>query len=328
MASKKNKPATTNVANLPALKIGSRIRCTDDGVEGHIVWANGLMVKIEWTDGEKVTWRRDSLATKPIEILDDEAETASETNAEQPTSEPEAEPPSVPTTAEPTTAHEEASAPEEPPTPEIRASEPIADAPVSESLPETTSTTTEAAPTEASAPQAPSSVAEAVSWNVLDASKDSNTYRQVIGTVTAVTLADAQAAAKTLYATPHIVQAPEIAVPKPIATHAPAADQSAATNTTEAKRTRKAKKAESTTSGEKKLSALDVAARVLAEEGRPMTCQELIATMAAKGYWTSPGGQTPAATLYSAILREVSTKGPNSRFKKTERGKFARTPTA
>jgi hypothetical protein len=45
--------------------------------------------------------------------------------------------------------------------------------------------------------------------------------------------------------------------------------------------------------------------------------------MAKKGYWTSPGGKTPAATLYSAILREISTKGKDARFTKTERGKFA-----
>jgi hypothetical protein len=31
--------------------------------------------------------------------------------------------------------------------------------------------------------------------------------------------------------------------------------------------------------------------------------------MAAKGYWTSPAGRTPTATLYSAILRELKTKG-------------------
>ena len=45
--------------------------------------------------------------------------------------------------------------------------------------------------------------------------------------------------------------------------------------------------------------------------------------MAAKGYWSSPGGQTPAATLYSGILRELSTKGEQARFVKTDRGKFA-----
>ena len=74
----------------------------------------------------------------------------------------------------------------------------------------------------------------------------------------------------------------------------------------------------------KKLSALDAAARVLGESGQPMNCQEMIEAMAAKGYWTSPGGKTPAATLYSAILRELKTTGKDSRFKKTERGKFKR----
>jgi hypothetical protein len=69
MASKKKNVATTS-GNLPALKIGSMVRCTDDGVEGRIVWANAVSVKIEWTDGEKVTWRRDALASKPIEIID------------------------------------------------------------------------------------------------------------------------------------------------------------------------------------------------------------------------------------------------------------------
>jgi len=72
-----------------------------------------------------------------------------------------------------------------------------------------------------------------------------------------------------------------------------------------------------------KLSALDAAAHVLAETGQPMTCGELIEAMAAKGYWTSPGGKTPGATLYSAILRELQTKKKEARFRKTERGKFS-----
>jgi len=42
-----------------------------------------------------------------------------------------------------------------------------------------------------------------------------------------------------------------------------------------------------------------------------------------KKLWTTPGGQTPHATLYSAILREIAKKGKESRFTKTERGKFA-----
>jgi len=48
-----------------------------------------------------------------------------------------------------------------------------------------------------------------------------------------------------------------------------------------------------------------------------MGCQELIGAMAGKGYWISPGGKTPAATLYSALLREVRDKGDQARFTKT-----------
>jgi hypothetical protein len=44
--------------------------------------------------------------------------------------------------------------------------------------------------------------------------------------------------------------------------------------------------------------------------------------MAEKGYWTSPAGKTPAATLYAAILREIHTKKDQARFRKSERGKF------
>src|ERR1700674_2802804 len=73
----------------------------------------------------------------------------------------------------------------------------------------------------------------------------------------------------------------------------------------------------------KKTSALDAAAKVLGETGQPMTCLEMIDAMSKKGYWTSPGGATPQATLYSAMLREIKTRGSEARFKKTERGKFA-----
>jgi hypothetical protein len=79
------------------------------------------------------------------------------------------------------------------------------------------------------------------------------------------------------------------------------------------------------TGGEKKMSALDAAAKVLSETGQAMNCQEMIAAMAEKGLWSSPGGKTPSATLYSAILRELQIKGKDARFKKTERGKFEAT---
>jgi hypothetical protein len=45
--------------------------------------------------------------------------------------------------------------------------------------------------------------------------------------------------------------------------------------------------------------------------------------IAAKGLWASPAGKTPHATLYSAILREIATKGNDARFRKTDRGLFA-----
>jgi formylglycine-generating enzyme required for sulfatase activity len=51
-----------------------------------------------------------------------------------------------------------------------------------------------------------------------------------------------------------------------------------------------------------------------------MNAKEMIEAMAAKGLWTSPGGKTPHATLYSAILREIGAKGKEARFKKTDRG--------
>ena len=55
----------------------------------------------------------------------------------------------------------------------------------------------------------------------------------------------------------------------------------------------------------------------------PMNAKELIEAMAAKALWTSPGGKTPHATLYSAIIREISAKGKDARFVRKERGKFA-----
>jgi hypothetical protein len=70
------------------------------------------------------------------------------------------------------------------------------------------------------------------------------------------------------------------------------------------------------------LSAIDAAAKLLSETKEALTTKQMIEQMAAKGLWTSPGGKTPHATLYSAILREINVKGSDSRFKKTERGKF------
>jgi hypothetical protein len=252
MASKKNKTAASSTANLQTLRIGSRVRCTDDGVAGRIVWANALSVKIKWDDGEQVTWKRDSLATRPIAILDpDEA------------GQPEA--PAAP-------------AAEETPTTEVPQAEPETTAP-------------EAAATEPAAP-APEPPATESAPPALEPA----------GT-------EPEAPAAEPAATEPAAPIPE-----------PGPDQ--AGTSTEPAQPKRQRRAPAAAKG-KKVSALDAAAQVLAEEGRPMSCQEMIGAMAQKGYWTSPGGQTPDATLYSAILRELATKGDKARFTKVGRGQFA-----
>ena len=219
-----SKKTTATAAGLPALKIGGRVRRTD-GVSGRIVWANGVSVKITWDDGEQVTWRRDSLADRPIEILvggDDQpaAEQAALPQAEQAAS-PQAE---------------------------------------QEMQPEATETPTLEATVPTPEPAAESSPAQ--------------------------TESDAAS-----------VSAQRASVPKRRGKDAAEPQQ-------------------------KKLSALDAAARVLAETGAPMGCKELIGAMAGKGYWMSPGGKTPAGTLYSAIAREIATKGDLARFTKAGPGRF------
>ena len=90
---------------------------------------------------------------------------------------------------------------------------------------------------------------------------------------------------------------------------------------TKAPRAPKAPKADGKPS-EGKLSQIEAALKVLAEAKEPMTTKQMVEAMAAKGYWTSPGGKTPHATLYSAILREIQHKGAESRFAKVDRGQF------
>jgi hypothetical protein len=247
MSSKKKNASAAPTTNVQTLKIGTRVRCTDDGVTGRIVWANGISVKITWDDGEQVTWRRDSLTSRPIEILD--AEMGPEVNVQ-------VEAPAKANVPETIPAEPPAMQSAEVPTPPEQAS--VKEVPVAE-----------VAAGETAAPAAVQT--EVVAATV--GSCDSEPARA-----------------------------------------APA----------KAKRQRKAPAEPK----EKKLSAIDAAAKVLQEAGTPMTTQEMIAAMAAKGYWSSPGGLTPAATLYSAILREITTKGDAARFQKTERGKFALRTTA
>ncbi len=224
---RKKKTSETPAApagDLATLKIGSRVRCTDDGVTGRIVWANAVSVKIRWDDGEQVTWRRDSLAGRPIAIVDAEDR-----------------------------------------------------------------------PDRSAAPANP---------------VDTECSQPTTG----------RAAKRERIPTAAAAPAVERLSPRGEVAALPTGDQSA----DEAAPPSAARKNPGAAGASKKLSALDAAVRVLAEAGGALSCQEMIAAMAAKGYWSSPGGKTPSATLYSAILRELATKGASARFVKTQRGQFAR----
>lgn len=97
---------------------------------------------------------------------------------------------------------------------------------------------------------------------------------------------------------------------------------------TERKAAKEAKPKPAKSAGEKKptppkrVGALDAAAQVLAASEVPMRAKDMIAAMEAKGLWRSPGGKTPEATLYAAIIREIAAKGDKARFKKYDKGVF------
>ena len=92
--------------------------------------------------------------------------------------------------------------------------------------------------------------------------------------------------------------------------------------TTKAKPTKAATRAKQGDGKAKKPSGLDAAAKVLAEAKEPMGVKEIVEVAFEKGYWKSDG-KTPHATIYSAMIREISAKKKDSRFKKVGRGKFA-----
>lgn len=81
-------------------------------------------------------------------------------------------------------------------------------------------------------------------------------------------------------------------------------------------------KARATDDKPKKLGLLDAAAQVLARSDEPLNTKQMVEQVTEQGLWTPGAGKTPAATLYSAILREMQNKGDQARFTKVERGKF------
>ena len=71
-----------------------------------------------------------------------------------------------------------------------------------------------------------------------------------------------------------------------------------------------------------KMSVLDAAQKVLADEGKAMSAAEIMTIMLAKGYWTT-GGKTPANTLHAAIIRSIMTNPGHARFRRaSQKGQF------
>lgn len=65
----------------------------------------------------------------------------------------------------------------------------------------------------------------------------------------------------------------------------------------------------------RKLSLLSAAAAVLAESEEPLNCRQMIELAKRRQLWAPGGGKTPEQTLYSAIAREIKSKGEASRFR-------------
>ena len=110
------------------------------------------------------------------------------------------------------------------------------------------------------------------------------------------------------------------------ATSATKTPTSAPVEKTKAKSAKDTKAAKETNMGQrvaktKRPSGLDAAAGVLAQAGQPLSAGEMVKQMLDQNLWQTKG-QTPAATIYAAIIREIATKGKTARFRKVERGKF------
>ena len=94
------------------------------------------------------------------------------------------------------------------------------------------------------------------------------------------------------------------------------------------KATKNAKSAAPAAEAKPKLSLVKAAITILGETEEAMGANELVEAAKAKGLWTPGEGKTPAQTLYSAISREIKTKGERSRFVTAGKGKFKLAATA
>jgi hypothetical protein len=71
----------------------------------------------------------------------------------------------------------------------------------------------------------------------------------------------------------------------------------------------------------KRTGILELAVQILAKAKEPMGCKDIVEHAIAQKLW-STGGKTPSATLYAAVIREISKKGKEARFEKVDRGTF------
>lgn len=278
-------PTATPPSPTPKLKVGTRVFDAEASLEGSITWANAASVKIRWDDGEQATLRRDALERLGITLL-----------------------------------AEEACRPEPPPPP-TKSPEQI-QAIVDEMVRRYGSNLRnwgEFPRLVAEAGLQPQDVTdERLSAAGLKLHQAREQLRERIQT------ANADPASPLLIV---LKGDPEL---DPTLAREPEAETK--TEDTMAVKQMRPKAAPAASNAAPrpraaggKVSALDAAAQVLAHAGQPLSCKEMIAAMATQGLWTSPGGKTPDATLYSAILREINAKGAASRFVKAERGKFAYT---
>jgi hypothetical protein len=70
------------------------------------------------------------------------------------------------------------------------------------------------------------------------------------------------------------------------------------------------------------MSGRDAAYKVLCETGESMNGRQICEMALDKGYW-EPQGETPEATMVSAMLTEMKKKGDAARFIRTGKGLFA-----
>ena len=118
--------------------------------------------------------------------------------------------------------------------------------------------------------------------------------------------------------------AEDVIVPAKAATMATVAkgNAKATTKATPARNATRANDAAKTakTTKPKRISGLDLAAKVLTEAKEPLAAKAIAERAIAAGWQTN--GQTPSATLYAAMIREIARKGNAARFKKVGRGLF------